>query len=52
MEKSLGGLKYKDFENFNIAMLAKQYWRLVQNPLSLAAGAQGRILPKGFLKLN
>lgn len=35
--KKLGGLGYRKFENFNIAMLAEQGWRLVQNPKSLVA---------------
>lgn len=33
----MGGLGFKDFESFNIALLAKQYWRLINNPNALWA---------------
>jgi hypothetical protein len=35
--KSKGGLGYRDLENFNTVLLAKQGWRLIQNPQSLVA---------------
>lgn len=35
--KGMGGLGFKDFELFNVAMLARQAWRLMQNPETLSA---------------
>jgi hypothetical protein len=35
--KESEGLGYRDFECFNLAILAKQGWRLIQNPDSLVA---------------
>jgi hypothetical protein len=37
MAKEKGSLRYRDLENFNLALLAKQGWRLLQQPESLVA---------------
>ena len=35
--KGMCGLGFKDFELFNLSMLARQAWRLLQNPDTLDA---------------
>ena len=35
--KGMGGPSFKDFELFNMAMLARHAWRLLQSPESLCA---------------
>jgi hypothetical protein len=54
MAKERGGLGFRDFEMFNYALLAKQGWRLFQQPDSLAATImKEKYYPRGnFLDAN
>ena len=35
--KDMGGLGFKDFKLFNLALLARQAWRILQNPYALSS---------------
>lgn len=46
--KKHGGLGFRDFRSFNMALLAKQGWRLITNPDSLMERIfQARYYPNG-----
>jgi hypothetical protein len=46
--KKQGGMSFRDFHSFNLAMLAKQAWRLITNPESLCARAlRAKYYPDG-----
>jgi hypothetical protein len=48
--KSMGGLGFRDIHDFNIAMLSRQDWRLLQQPDSLCAQIlRARYYPNGDL---
>lgn len=50
ISKTKGGLGFRDLISFNKALLAKQYWRLLQNLSSLAAHImKGKYFHQGFL---
>ena len=52
MTKNLGELGFKDLEVFNIALLAKQSWRLMIEPKALWAKIQRGVYfhDKDFIK--
>lgn len=37
--KVMGSLGFKDFELFNLALLARQSWRILEHPDSLSTGS-------------
>jgi len=46
--KAEGGLGFRDLHSFSMAMLAKQAWRLLQNPTSLC----GRLLKAKYYPIS
>lgn len=52
--KNMGGLSFKDLEFFKKAMLAKQAWKLLQEPNSLVGNFRRRNIIKiaNFYKLR
>jgi hypothetical protein len=48
LPKCHGGMSFREVENFNLAMLGKQGWRLMSNPDSLCAKVlKGKYFPQG-----
>jgi hypothetical protein len=46
--KNEGAMGFRDFQSFNLAMLAKQVWRLIDEPNSLCARVlQAKYYPQG-----
>lgn len=46
--KRKGGMRFREFGNFNLAMLAKHLWMIITRPHSLVA----RVLKKNILDLG
>jgi hypothetical protein len=50
LPKEEGGLGFRDLHSFNLAMLARQCWRLIQSPESLCAQVlRAKYYPDGHL---
>jgi hypothetical protein len=50
MPKGSGGMRFRDWQHFNLAMLAKQVLRLLRDPKSLCARVlRARYYPDGKL---